>query len=751
MARLFTTGMEGRIAPTTTATSVDGFFTAGPPAIETTIVRGLSTASSKHTAATTYWNTTALTTTNGRAYYCRGYFYLTANPGAAQDIIRWNTGAGVALRAVVQTDGTIQLQTSGGAQIGTASAAIPLNTWFRLEVKGQLAASPTTSNGTTEAKIDGGTSFGVATNANLGTTAPTQWRIGLVNGVVAGYTLYLDDVAINDDQGANENTWPGEGNVVLLKAASDASRGNWTGGAGGTTSLFDAINNTPPIGSATATNANQIRNTTSGLNQFGTFNCETYTSAGIDGTYTIKLAAAVGRYGAAATGTLPGGISVTSNPADSGDATFAFRDAGANAGTEPAGWKSVVGNLVYAPTVTLGTAPIVRVNKNVALTTACYFDQVGLMVEVAAAGAALFTQTVTATSTGAATAIRQARVTIQRTATGTSSILKASRKQVAAVSSGLASTTKRAGHTVSASASGLASLSASRIVLILVTATSTSVAVVRRGVAKLTQATGTGAAQVTKRTSKSTPATASGTPVVNRTASFVRTLIAQATGTTTLSRSVRTRFDAFATGSASAIKAATTRVTATASGTANVAKTLVSQLLITATATGTAAARRTTAKLTSATASGAALTRSSVQKSITAVAAGAAASTRVVRTMLSATATGTATATRSVQSFITITASAVADASLFKDISRVVTVSAVGSATAAKNVATTVVATALGVPLLVRSLGERVLSWSGRFGRASSGSLRRIEDSGSTGRTPRGRTGRPSYGQPPEG
>src|SRR5213079_3376565 len=71
---------------------------------------------------------------------------------------------------------------------------------------------------------------------------------GWITNPGASKVLNIDDVAINDISGTTQTSWPGEGNIVLLKPTSDNQIGSWTGGAGGTTNLWDAVNNTPPVG-----------------------------------------------------------------------------------------------------------------------------------------------------------------------------------------------------------------------------------------------------------------------------------------------------------------------------------------------------------------------------------------------------------------------------------------------------------------------------------------------------------------------
>jgi len=65
-----------------------------------------------------------------------------------------------------------------------------------------------------------------------------------------------------DDYRYQDTGWCPDGYVISMLPVSDSSRGSWTGGAGGTTNLWDALNNIPPTGAAgPGTNTSQIRTT----------------------------------------------------------------------------------------------------------------------------------------------------------------------------------------------------------------------------------------------------------------------------------------------------------------------------------------------------------------------------------------------------------------------------------------------------------------------------------------------------------
>lgn len=189
--------------------------------------------------------------------------------------------------------------------------------------------------------------------------------------------IVYDDIAINDDQGASQNSWPGEGKVVLLLPISDNSRGSWVAGSNtttATTSLFAAIDNTPPVGTATSNAVTAcISNAISGAtNPNGDFNMTTYSTAGLVAGDTVSCVQQIIVHGEdAATGTKTGTFAIVSNPSSGtadtikGPTSSNFGpDAGGAVSAYPTNWIVQRGTVVYSPSVTLGTSPVGRISKS---------------------------------------------------------------------------------------------------------------------------------------------------------------------------------------------------------------------------------------------------------------------------------------------------------------------------------------------------------------------------------------------------
>jgi hypothetical protein len=227
------------------------------------------------------------------------------------------------------------------------------DTWYMIELR--LRDSSVAASDEVELRVEG-ESVAISTTLTF-SSVPVLIGVGAA-GFYSG-SIYLDDFAFNDSNGTNQNSWSGNGHVVLMKPSSDSQRGSWTGGAGGTTNLFDAVNNTPPIGTATETNLTQIESAdSSGGNATDEYrgDCGTYLAAGIkpwDKITTIQSWVCHGED--VATGTKTGSHGFQANPAVA-YSTWTFGDDVGLLGTYPANWRwdaSTIDNPTVDNTATL--------------------------------------------------------------------------------------------------------------------------------------------------------------------------------------------------------------------------------------------------------------------------------------------------------------------------------------------------------------------------------------------------------------
>lgn len=372
MARLLTCGFEaGHPNP-------EGMALQGSAVIAATNARSGVTGLTCAPVSGSAYATGGLVINLGTTYYLRAYVYITAYPSADTILAYMGTSTG---RVILTTAGKLQLRygVGLGTQVGSDSPVLSLNTSYRIEFSQRLQSGADAIEGL----IDG-VSYASGT-PNIGDAATSGCGCGVATAGITA-TLYVDDFAVNDSTGTVQNAWPGDGKVVMLDAKADSARGtNWLAGAGGTTNLFDAVDNTPPVGLvlASATNTSQVKNAAKDTAGVYDVAVEAYDVAvasgggGLTAGDTITLVqpvASVGASGAA----IVHGIASASNPVIAEGTVTTTVNA---AGTFPSNWIALPGTVAYSPAPTLSTRPVLRLRKGTSSTTAAMACFMGLLVE----------------------------------------------------------------------------------------------------------------------------------------------------------------------------------------------------------------------------------------------------------------------------------------------------------------------------------------------------------------------------------
>jgi len=156
-------------------------------------------------------------------FYARFAIYFLADDN--NPFLYWMNGgsAGGSLRTVTfGTVGTVSMYDGGTLRATSSPINLNINEWHVFEVHVKIAASP---NGVFQLKFDGTLviDWAGATNAQA-----SMDRLKFVN-ILFGVNLNsyrLDDIAVNDIVGANDNAWPGDGGV--LAALVPTGVGNYT-------------------------------------------------------------------------------------------------------------------------------------------------------------------------------------------------------------------------------------------------------------------------------------------------------------------------------------------------------------------------------------------------------------------------------------------------------------------------------------------------------------------------------------------
>lgn len=391
MARLVTTGFESGI-PSGTATQ-DGesngvtsvnHSQVGTVAYQTSVARNGGRAMSCAASGANYSQIAGLTHTVDVPTYARFYFRFTAAPSTTSQLFAWRLNGTVVASLDLLTTRAMRLNVPASGSAGNSSV-LSVDTWYRIETSLTIPAS---GNGSVELKIDGVTAVGPSAG-NVGTTlTTTTHRIGHVTAADTGAAFYFDDLAINDGNGASQNSWPGAGNITLLGPLADSAKGTgWeapqTTGSD-TTDLYQAVDNVPPIGVAHSdvdANANAYAFNAANLGAASEYRVICLAPIGVlPAGAPIMLSQAYMRASCDSTTGTNNMELQGITPADS--AVTCNVELTAVAGTEPTGWKSFRTAVSYRPSLALTDVPVVEATKILTGAARAHMvDQMGLLVE----------------------------------------------------------------------------------------------------------------------------------------------------------------------------------------------------------------------------------------------------------------------------------------------------------------------------------------------------------------------------------
>lgn len=249
MARLWSSGFELN----STTASVE--WTTATGTIQATTIRtgGFAGAVTSATSGTfkgfTYSYVAA--DTAGPNWF-RFYLNITTNPNADTTIAGIQGGSGFEnLSLVLTTTGTLKLFTQDRAvQIGSASSALSTARWYRIEMK--MDSSPATGSKVGELQIDGvvaATSSTLTSTNMTGGASTINLGVNLEGETCTTLNINFDDVALNDNTGSFQNTYPGAGQIVHLKPNATGDNNTFTvavGGTAGAANNFTRVNEVPP-------------------------------------------------------------------------------------------------------------------------------------------------------------------------------------------------------------------------------------------------------------------------------------------------------------------------------------------------------------------------------------------------------------------------------------------------------------------------------------------------------------------------
>lgn len=230
--------------------------------------------------------------------------------------------------------------------------------------------------------IDG---FNVASCASGAISAQPILVLGGAPSANRTTDFYLDDIVVFDAS-TTGILWPGGFKVLSLLPISDNAVGSgWVNGALGSTNLWDAVNNVPPVGVALAneTATSQIKNSAS-VNSYDV-NLQTYTTVGVLATEIIRAVQPVCNHSQTGVTVKTGTVFCQSNPAPGIGKAFNWADSVGVAGVFPSNWRTIFGRVEQAPSVTLGNSPVLRLTKVTSSSQNAFADYMALNVVVSPA------------------------------------------------------------------------------------------------------------------------------------------------------------------------------------------------------------------------------------------------------------------------------------------------------------------------------------------------------------------------------
>lgn len=280
MARIWQSGFEMNDTGTI-EWNIGGF---GSPTISTTTVRTGNYAGriGNFVSGTSQRFVKGFTAADSiNPFFFRIYINIATLPSATNRIIALRNSAGASrLYVELKSNGQLNFVDNAAGQIGSSSTAMTTNTWNCIEI--HYDATGGAGAAIYECKLNGI----IFSSKSTGTIADglLQFLLGgnLASEAQTQGEWFYDDVAINDSNGGNQNSWCGGGGILHLKpiAPGDAnSFATQTGGQAGSNNNFTRVQEVTPND---ATNFNGSNT----LNQEDLFNMD---NSGLDANNIINV------------------------------------------------------------------------------------------------------------------------------------------------------------------------------------------------------------------------------------------------------------------------------------------------------------------------------------------------------------------------------------------------------------------------------------------------------------------------------
>lgn len=278
MARLWSSGFE--LQSVTAGVEFDSSNSTGTKSISTAVKRS-GAASLRLNPSAAYWFLGHQYRSNATTskVYARFYLYAGTLPGGSVSIFAFaasTTGGNSGAQLKLNADGTLQLGYYDGSwhDVGSPSSALIPLVWYRIEV----SYDDSNANNTITARLEG-VEFASGNGGNLGGNGCIQLGALFDSSTM---DINFDDVAVNDESGSYQTSFPGEGRIIHLNTSASGDNSSWTASTG---NAWDCIDETPP------SDTDYID--TSTLNAISDFNVS---DSGLDSNVTVSLVSVGARH-----------------------------------------------------------------------------------------------------------------------------------------------------------------------------------------------------------------------------------------------------------------------------------------------------------------------------------------------------------------------------------------------------------------------------------------------------------------------
>ena len=234
MARLWSSGFECNSLTVGIEFKNVGNTGSTSPSIVTSPVNGGTYAyhvSNSGSAGFARVNNLIATSDVNGPIYMRTAFRVHVAPSAQVVIFMLSNSSEANVRETLRlnTDLTLSLYDGAGTLIGSASPALSLDTWYYLEMKYY------NNTGSGYAELEGrvnGNSF-TSTTTSPATGGAGMLYIGTGTSITT-FDFYWDNVAVNDNTGSYQNSYPGYGIIKHLRPNATGDSNQFTTQIGGT-------------------------------------------------------------------------------------------------------------------------------------------------------------------------------------------------------------------------------------------------------------------------------------------------------------------------------------------------------------------------------------------------------------------------------------------------------------------------------------------------------------------------------------